>query len=145
MIVKDFPYQYQLEVVFRDLDAMGHVNNAVYFTYLETARLRYLKELLELDDLLGIPVIMAEARCSYKTPAVYGDRLVIGVGISRFGAKSFDMVYQIATERGRVVATAHTVQVMYDYTTNQTIAVPDWFKVRVLEKQGSLLEFRVQS
>lgn len=138
MIIEGFPYHYQLEVVFRDLDAMGHVNNAVYFTYLETARLRYLKELLELDALLGIPVIMAEARCSYMTPAVYGDKLVVGVGISRFGTKSFDMIYRVETDRGRVVATAHTVQVMYDYSTNQTTAVPDWFKVRVLEKQGSL-------
>ena len=136
MAAQDFPYQYQLEVVFRDLDAMGHVNNAVYFTYLETARLRYLKELLELDDLLEIPVIMAEARCSYKTPAVYGDRLVVGVGISRFGTKSFDMSYQVETDRGRVVATAHTVQVMYDYASGQTVVIPDWFKARVLTKQA---------
>ncbi len=132
-----FPYQYHLEVIFRDLDAMGHVNNAVYFTYLETARLRYLKELLALEDLLHIPVIMANANCTYKSPAVYGEHLVIGVGISRIGAKSFDMSYRVETDRGRVVALAHTVQVMYDYSAAQTIAVPDWFKARVQAVQGT--------
>ena len=55
----DYPYQYELDVVFRDLDAMGHVNNAVYFTYLETARLRYLMDLLALPEIGAIPVIMA--------------------------------------------------------------------------------------
>ena len=132
----DFPYQYELDVVFRDLDAMGHVNNAVYFTYLETARLRYLKYLLSLDDLLQLPVIMADASCAYKSPTFYGERLVIGVGISRFGGKSFDMVYQVETDRGRVVAVAKTVQVMYDYAAGATIPMPDWFKTRVHEVQG---------
>lgn len=136
-LAKEFPYQYYLEVVFRDLDAMGHVNNAVYFTYLETARLRYLKELLALDDLLQIPVIMAEATCSYRSPAFYGENLVVGLGISRFGTKSFVMGYKVETDRGRVVATAQTVQVMYDYATGQTIPVPDWFKERVAVRQGN--------
>ncbi|MBK9051303.1 MAG: acyl-CoA thioesterase [Chloroflexi bacterium] len=136
-LAKEFPYQYHLEVVFRDLDAMGHVNNAVYFTYLETARLRYLKELLSLPDLLQIPVIMAEATCSYKSPAFYGENLVIGLGISRFGTKSFVMTYQVETDRGRVVATAQTVQVMYDYAAGQTIPVPDWFKEQVAVRQGN--------
>jgi len=136
-LASTFPYQYHLEVVFRDLDVMGHVNNAVYFTYLETARLRYLKELLALDDLLQIPVIMAEATCSYKSPAFYGENLVIGLGISRFGTKSFVMAYQVETDRGRVVATAQTVQVMYDYAVGQTIPIPDWFKERVSARQGN--------
>jgi len=138
----DFPYQYELDVVFRDLDAMGHVNNAMYFTYLETARLRYLKGLLELEDLLQMPVIMASASCSYKSPSVYGEHLVVGLGISRIGNKSFNIAYQVETDRGRVVATAQTVQVMYDYATGQTIPVPAWFKERVAKVQG---DWRLES
>ena len=131
----DYPYQYELDVVFRDLDAMGHVNNAVYFTYLETARLRYLMDLLALPEIGAIPVIMANASCAYLSPAHYGERLVIGVGISRLGTKSFDMAYKVETVSGRDVAQAKTVQVMYDYATGQTMAIPEWFKVRIAAAQ----------
>lgn len=131
----DYPYQYELDVVFRDLDAMGHVNNAVYFTYLETARLRYLMDLLALPEIGAIPVIMANASCVYLSPAHYGERLVIGVGISRLGTKSFDMAYKVETVSGRDVAQAKTIQVMYDYATGQTMAIPEWFKVRIAAAQ----------
>lgn len=131
----DYPYQYELDVVFRDLDAMGHVNNAVYFTYLETARLRYLMELLALSQIGAIPVIMANANCAYLSPAHYGERLVIGVGISRLGTKSFDMAYKVETVSGRDVVQAKTVQVMYDYATGQTIAIPEWLRERIAAAQ----------
>lgn len=131
MIANDFPYQYHLAVTFRDLDAMGHVNNAVYFTYLETARLHYLTHLLSLDDIRQIPVIMANANCSYKSPLFFGEAVVIGLGIGRMGTKSFTMQYVVETSSGRVAATAETIQVMYDYAAAQTIPIPEWIRERV--------------
>jgi acyl-CoA thioester hydrolase len=132
-----FPYTAEIEVAFRDLDAMGHVNNAVYLTYMETVRIKYLVELLELESLQSMPLIMAEASCSYKSPAFFGERLAVGVGITRFGTKSFDMAYQIAAADSRLVAVARTVQVMYDYAAARTIAVPQSFKERVIAFQGA--------
>jgi acyl-CoA thioester hydrolase len=134
--IQPYPYTVEIEVAFRDLDAMGHVNNAVYLTYMETARIKFLIALLELKDLHDLPVIMAEASCSYKSPAFFGERLAVGVGISRFGTKSFDMAYRIAAGDGRLVAVARTVQVMYDYAAAQTIAVPEHFKEKVRAFQG---------
>ena len=131
-----YPYTLEIEVTFRDLDAQGHVNNAVYVTYLETARIKFLVELLALKGLQGMPVIMAELNCSYRSPAFFGERLTVGVGISRFGIKSFDMAYRITAGDGRLVAVAKTVQVMYDYAAAQTIPVPDSFKQRVRAYQG---------
>lgn len=131
MIAADFPYQHSIAVTFRDLDAMGHVNNAVYFTYLETARLHYLTHLLSLPDIRQIPVIMANASCSYKSPLFFGEAVLIGLGISRMGTKSFIMQYVVETSSGRVAATAETVQVMYDYAAAQTIPIPEWVRQRV--------------
>ena len=131
-----YPYTVSIEVSFRDLDAMGHVNNAVYLTYIETARIKYLVELLGLKSLQELPVIMAEATCTYKSPALFGEQLAVGVGIARFGAKSFDMAYQVAAADGRLVALARTVQVMYDYAAARTVAVPEDFRAAVRAFQG---------
>jgi len=131
-----FPYTITVEVAFRDIDAMGHVNNAVYLSYLETARIKFLVELLELNGLGNMPVIMAEAQVSYKAPAFFGEQLTIGTGVSRFGGKSFDMLYQITGADGRVVVLAKTVQVAYDYASGKTIAIPDALKARVVAFQG---------
>jgi len=132
-----FPYTITVEVAFRDLDAMGHVNNAVYLSYLENARIKYLMELLELNGLSHMPLIMAEAQVSYKAPAFFGEQLTIGTGVSRFGVKSFDMLYRITGGDGRLVVVAKTVQVAYDYAAAKTIVVPDALKARILAFQGA--------
>ena len=132
-----FPYRISIEVPFRDLDAMGHVNNAVYFSYLETARIKYLVDLLAATSLHDLPVIMAEATCTFKAPAFFGEQLTVGAGISRFGTKSFDMVYRVTAGDGRLIALAKTVQVMYDYSAAQTIVMPEAFKAKILAFQGA--------
>ena len=126
-----FPYKVVIEVPFRDLDAMGHVNNAVYFSYMETARIKFLVELLAVTSLHDLPVIMAEATCTFKAPAFFGEQLTVGVGVSRFGSKSFDMLYRIDAGDGRLIALGKTVQVMYDYAAAQTLVVPEDFKAKV--------------
>jgi acyl-CoA thioester hydrolase len=131
-----YPYKVTIEVSFRDLDAMGHVNNAVYLSYMETARIKFLVDLLAVTSLHDLPVIMAEATCTFKAPAFFGEQLTVGVGVSRFGSKSFDMTYRIDAGDGRLVALAKTVQVMYDYAAAQTIVVPEVFKANVLTFQG---------
>src|SRR5215216_6702263 len=132
-----YPYTINIEVAFRDIDMMGHVNNAVYLSYLETARIKFLVELLELNRPGNMPLIMAEATLSYKAPAFFGEQLTIGTGVSRFGVKSFDMLYQITGADGRLVVLAKTVQVAYDYAASKTVVVPDSLKARVLTFQGA--------
>lgn len=137
MSATEYPFHITIEVAFRDVDAMGHVNHAMYFTYMETARIKYLTDLLDVSDLRKVPVIVAEASCSYKSPAFFGEQLVLGLGISRFGTKSFDLVYRIETDDGRLVATGKTVQVMYDYEAERTIPVPDEIREKVAARQGA--------
>lgn len=137
---RDFPFCIEIDVIFRDIDALGHVNNAVYFTYMETARTRYVTHLLDTSELAAIPIIIAEATCTYRSPAAFGERLLVGAGVSRFGNKSFDLAYRIDAEAGdgstRLVATGKTVQVMYDYQHARAIPVADDFKTRVQALQG---------
>ena len=137
-----YPYEISLEVAFRDIDAMGHVNNAVFFAYFETARIKYLGEIMERSGLLGtellaLPLILVEANCTYKSPALLTEMLHIGTGISRFGNNSFDMLYRVVGEDGRLVAYGKTVQVMYDYVTRSAFPIPPQVIQYVEEYQGN--------
>ena len=141
MTQTNYPYEMSLEVVFRDIDAMGHVNNAVFFTYFETVRIKYLGEIMERSGLMGtelldLPLILVEASCTYKSPALLTEILHIGAGISRFGTKSFDMLYRIQGEDGRLVAYGRTVQVMYDYVTRSAFPIPEELRRYVESMQG---------
>lgn len=137
----NYPYEISLEVVFRDIDAMGHVNNAVFFAYYETVRIKYLGEIMERSGLMGtelldLPLILVEASCTYKSPALLTENLSVGTGISRFGTKSFDMLYRVQGEDGRLVAYGRTVQVMYDYITRSAFPIPEQVRRYVEEYQG---------
>lgn len=126
-----FPFYEKVTVRFRDIDAMGHVNNAVYFTYMESARTAFFRRFLEIEKPLDLPVILGEIRCRYLSPAHFGETLRVGLGISRWGHKSFDFVYRIEGRDGRVVATGHSVMVMYDYAQANTIPIPPEFKAQI--------------
>jgi len=133
-----FPFTHNLEVIFRDVDSMGHVNNAVYFTYLETARIKYFRELTSRPDLEHMNMIVARATCDYKAPAFLGENLNVGVAVTRFGNKSFDFTYRIVAGDDRLIATAKTVQVAYDYQADRPMVLLGAFKAAVLDCQGGL-------
>jgi acyl-CoA thioester hydrolase len=129
----DFAYRHRLSVRFRDCDAMGHVNHAVYFTYLEQCRLTFWRELT------GTPsphtrVIIARAECDYRAPAHFGDELEVRVNIGEIGRSSFTLVYEIVQAGSdRLVASGKTVMVSYDYAAGASVPLPAATR-RLLEK-----------
>jgi len=137
-----FRFWFEMPVRYSDLDAQGHVNNAVYFSFLEQARIEYMRALgiwrVE-DNLLSIGTIVAEATCTYKRPILLGQTVRIGARVTRLGNKSYDFEYQMLVN-GVEAATARTVQVAYDYATGQSIRVPDdWReKIRAFEHNPDL-------
>jgi len=131
-------YTNSIEVIFRDVDSFGHVNNAVYFTYLETIRTKYFRELKARSGIDEMDMIVAKATCNYKSPAYIAEQLDISLGITRFGKKSFDCMYIVNTDKGRKIASAKTIQVAYNYNTKTTIVIPEQFKQAVIEYQGGL-------
>lgn len=124
-------FEHELEVRFRDCDGLGHVNNAVYLTYLEQARFAFWQRLTGIG---GIPrsFILARTECDYRVQATAGDRLIVRLRVSAVGKSSFTFEYEIVNARTRVVvATARTVQVMYDYQAGRSIPVPDDIRARL--------------
>jgi acyl-CoA thioester hydrolase len=120
---------HRLEVRFRDCDPMGHVNNAVYFTYLEQTRFAHWRSLWGFGNPEAPPnmpgVILARAECDFLRAARYGDVLEIHMHVAEIGRTSFKYDYRIIDEQRRTVATARTVQVMYDYAAKRPVPIPD--------------------
>ncbi|MFQ5343638.1 MAG: acyl-CoA thioesterase [Anaerolineae bacterium] len=136
-----FNFVVPVEVRFRDLDPLGHVNNAVFVTYLEAARIKYRLHLMETTSLDRLGLILAEMTCSYRSPAHFGEVLEVGVRVSEIGNKSFVMEYRIEErETRRLVATARSVQVAYDYETQQTIPLSARFVERAEALEGRPLK-----
>jgi acyl-CoA thioester hydrolase len=112
------------QVRFRDLDAMGHVNNAVFLTYIESARFAFLRHLGAAATVDKMTIIVARIEIDFRAPVGLGDEVAIEVRATRFGDKSFDLEYVLRVG-GQVVAEAKSVLVGYDYGSGRSIAIPD--------------------
>ena len=114
---------------YADYDAKGHVNNAVYFSYFESARVSALQERLaqamEMRDAADPPIIVAEARIKYVSPAKIGEPLAIEISVGEIRTKGFSFRYRIVDARDdRLVAEGETVQVAYDYAAERPMPIP---------------------
>ncbi|WP_251329737.1 acyl-CoA thioesterase [Haloplanus pelagicus] len=107
-----FEYETDLQVRFRDVDAMHHVNNAVYATYLEQARVDYYADVLGvgLDD---IDTVLVNLEIDYRSEIELDDEVTVAMGMRSIGKSSVTMGYEVRVGE-RVAATAETVQVYVD-------------------------------
>jgi len=134
-----FRFSVSVVVRWRDLDALNHVNNAVYFTYLEQARVGYLGELgLLPDEPSGIGFILAEACCQYKSPLTLGERVTVHIRVSELRRSSFIFEYRVKGEDGRLAAEAETVQVSYDYDDQRPLAIPEEWREAIVDFEPGL-------
>ena len=104
--MEGFRFVHAQEVTFRDLDVFGHVNNAVYLTYIENARIGYMREVLGVESLEDLLVIVAKVNVDFRSRASLGEVLEIGARVSRIGTKSFDLDHEVRGPDARLVAAA---------------------------------------
>ncbi len=143
MALDEYRFSLPLEVRFRDCDSMGHVNNAVYFTYFEQARFAYWRHVLQGRGGQTPRFILARAECDFKTPAAFGDLLDIRARVSSIGRTSFSAEYEILHARQRnLMASARSVQVMFDYAAGQPVPIPDDIRARIEDFEGRSLAVR---
>ena len=126
-----YRYSRPQDVVFRDVDGLGVVNNAVYLTYIETARLGYMVEVLGIRSLDEVGVIVAKVDIDFRSPAGLLETLEVGARVPRVGTKSLDMDHEVRGVDGRLVAEAATVLVAFDYGERMPVAVPDEWRDRI--------------
>jgi len=125
-----------IQIRFKDLDSLGHVNNANYFTYFELARIGYFQEVMQTksNNWETEGIIMAKAAMDYKIPLLLGDEVYVYTWVSRLGNKSFDMDCEmVKVENGMEIAVAKgtCVLVCMNFKTNATIEIPSLWRQRI--------------
>ncbi len=123
----EWHFSLPITVRFSDMDTFGHVNNAVYLTYAESARIAYFHRLEETDAATQLGMILGRSEVDYRLPIVFGDHLEVQVRAVAIGNKSFVLAYRMNVQRDgqtQLACEARTVLVCYDYAGVRSVAVP---------------------
>ena len=125
------------QVIFRDVDSFGHVNNAVYLTYFEWARAQMWFDLTEAKGAPeDIGFIMARAEVDYVAQLGM-EPIDICVRVSQMRNTSLDTVYEIRRGDGQVAATGKVVVVLFDWHEQRKIPISDELRQKVRERCAS--------
>ncbi len=126
----EFGYTTAVETRYRDFDTMGHVNNAVYATYLEQARIDYFR------DVVGIPLneisgVIAHLEIDYRQSITPEDEVTVALRVPELGESSITMEHEIRAGED-VAATAEVVQVALDPETGEPTSIPPELRDRIV-------------
>ena len=148
----DFNYRHGIEIRYGDTDALGHVNNATYFTYFEAARGGYYTTVVGHPfgtgpDAEKRTFVIAEAHITYRAPAFYGEPLWCGVRVGWVSRSAFALDYRVEVGESdigtaRVVADGSTVQVFYDLQRGRPMRTPADLVAQLSEFEGRELPGR---
>lgn len=132
--MSDYRYTVDVEVRYRDIDNMGHVNNVVYATYLEQARGQYYRDVLDLV-LTEVPTVIVHLELDFESSIGPHDDVTVAMRVPRLGTSSIPMEYEVRAD-DRVAATGETVQVVTDPETGRAAEVPEDWRHRITEFEG---------
>ncbi len=128
--LQDYPIILKQNVLWGDMDAFQHVNNAVYFRYFEDARLAYFEKtgVMKNMEQTNIGPILAETQCQFRAPVTYPDHILIGTRLKELptqGDKRFVMEYAVYSEQHDNVAAKGTGNVVfYHYEQGASCEIP---------------------
>ncbi len=126
-------FEIPIQIRFRDLDAYSHVNSAVYFTYMEQARVELLRKYNLINRFfLSDMIVVAHSECAFKKPVTLDVNLRVRVHVENIGNSSFDIVYEMLDEKN-VYAIGRTKMVYMDGRTKKPKNISEEFR-RVLEE-----------
>jgi acyl-CoA thioester hydrolase len=137
--MKDFPITIRFPVHWSEMDAYGHVNNARYFSWFETARIAYLFKVglvNEKGTTSDVGPIIASTTADYLKPVVFPSNLVVGARVSRIGNTSFTMEYAVEDEAGTPHARGSAVVVTLRYSTHEKLPVPESVRSAIEQLEG---------
>ena len=137
-----FRFRFPLTVRFRDLDAMGHVNNAVYLTYMESARIAWWMHLTHGHDLRALTMILARSEIDYRSPLAYAEELEVGVRCTavRRSSVMVETVIGVTGAGGsRLAAEARQVLVHYDYASQSSRPLTEELRQQLLAQDPDLV------
>ncbi len=128
-------FKIPINVRFRDIDGMGHVNHAVVFTYFAEGRLALFKEFSADSDFSAFSFILAHISCDYLRPITLNTQLSLEIWVREIGIKSFGLCYKLVglSDEAITYAKGESVQVCFDYGDNKPFAISAGLKQKLIE------------
>lgn len=137
MQLTDYPVIHQQVVAWGDMDALGHVNNVMYYRYIESARIHYMDQIRMMQQ--SFSTVVASNQCKYMRPVFYPDTLKIGVRVEEIRNSAFRMHYLLWSEQQQaVVASAEAVMVCVNSESMQKMPLPESIRQRILALENSV-------
>ena len=137
LTLSDYPIIYEQQVAWGDMDAFAHVNNVIYYRYIESARIYYMEALnLAVKE---INTVVASNQCKYIAPVFYPDCIKIGVRVEEIRNSAFRMSYLLYSEKQeKVVAIADAVIVCVDKHSMLKATLPDLIRQKIIATELSI-------
>ena len=139
--MNNFKHKTPIQIRFKDIDVLGHVNNANHLSYLEMARIGYFEKVVGSNiNWNKDGIILAKVIIDYKMPILLTDTVFVYTKCSKVGTKSFDLEYAIVKEENGkeiIVATATTIMVCYDYHNKNSVPIKEEWKKKMLAFENS--------
>ncbi|MDB5817200.1 MAG: ybgC [Rhizobacter sp.] len=127
---KKFVYEMAFPIRWGDIDMMGHVNNVMYFRYLETVRIEWMRSIGRMTDASGEGFVIINAFCNFYTQLEYPNDVIARLYIANPGRTSFDkfVTLELANEPGKIYAAGGATTVWLDFPKKQPLPLPDWLR-----------------
>ena len=141
--LSNYKYKTPIPIRFSDMDAFGHVNNAIYLTYFEIARFNYWKDAIDWNFSEN-GVIVGRSEINYLKPVTLHDKIACYVRVVRIGNSSFDVMHvlvKITPEGEEICTTGKTVCISYDYNIHKPVKIPAEQRARMIayDEPGMIL------
>lgn len=139
--LENFPVVIELPVVWGEMDAFAHVNNAVYFRYFESARLVYFEKIgyLVTAQTTGMGPILASTRCDFKKPLTFPDKILVGSRISEMSEDRFTMQYRIVSEKiQKIAAEGDGLIISFNYREGRKAPIPPEIRKNIEQLEGRI-------
>jgi len=132
-LMMSFKHKTDIQIRFKDIDQLGHVNNANHITYFETSRVNYFKDVFKNEtNWKETGLILAHTEITYKNPIFLEDTISCYTKVSKIGNKSFDMenlIVKSSNSQDIIVAYGNSVLVCLNYLSKETIPIPtEWIQ-----------------
>lgn len=139
-LLKLFPVVIEIPIAWGEMDALQHVNNAVYLRYMESGRMAYFERvgIMEMIRSTGIGPILHSVNCRFRIPLTHPDTVSVGTRIAELGEDRFTMESLIVSHaHGRAAAEAQSVIVVLDYNRQKKAPIPDSLRARIQELEAA--------
>lgn len=137
LTLSDYPVIYDQSVAWGDMDALGHVNNVMYYRYIESARIFYIDVLNIFAQ--DVYTVVASNQCKYISPLFYPDQLKIGVRVEEIRNSAFRMSYLLWSEsQQKTVAVAEAVIVCVNKYNMLKTEIPEIIRHKITEIELSI-------